>query len=580
MDEWILPILRGYIELFLIIVQKQLFEYCLISRRSRFMAGTRYKTRGVDYFGHVANYVETEELVTIQANKFSFVQIRGSVPLIWEQSGHKYKPIPKINADLNLNIQNFTKHFSTELSIYQRLVLVNLLDQKGVEQELGQTYEQYAQNLSKRENLSIFSFDFHEKCKSSYKNVTELIKILQVDLASIGIFQLDPWGQVVQKQNGVVRTNCLDCLDRTNLVQMFIGQNQIKKILSNFKIEWDDLILDNIYKESWANNGDAISLQYAGTRALKSDFTRTGKMQTKSFMKDGVKSLSRYYVNNFKDTLRQIAIELLCGIHEIQDTEDEIVEQRGLWNRAQYLAIEQCTSFLEQSDELSEDEVIINAWIIISINNANVKQERVVVLTNKLFFRFKYNFNDSKNPIIRYKKLFLFELENLTYGPLSNDVSRFGFYLNFKKKSNSASQSFHIYCPLNYSLEFTKKIVSSILSSVQQITSVTVSEKTIVRSSTVRSIVLNKLKMGMFNKPKKKSQSSNSANKKTNFRFEYLEESLQNETDSVKTIDDFDEQDEQEIEDHDDFEHDEQEDDDDDDNDELEDSDNSTSFFV
>ncbi|VDP77444.1 unnamed protein product [Echinostoma caproni] len=34
----------------------------LISRRSRFRAGTRYRRRGIDHDGHVANYVETEQV--------------------------------------------------------------------------------------------------------------------------------------------------------------------------------------------------------------------------------------------------------------------------------------------------------------------------------------------------------------------------------------------------------------------------------------------------------------------------------------------------------------------------------------
>ena len=41
--------------------------------------------RGVDDDGHVANYVETEQLVTMDSACTSFLQIRGSVPLFWEQ---------------------------------------------------------------------------------------------------------------------------------------------------------------------------------------------------------------------------------------------------------------------------------------------------------------------------------------------------------------------------------------------------------------------------------------------------------------------------------------------------------------
>lgn len=44
----------------------------------------------------------------------------------------------------------------------------------------------------------------------------------------------------------------------------------------------------------WADNGDAISQQYAGTGALKGDFTRTGERNFAGLMKDGVKSANRF----------------------------------------------------------------------------------------------------------------------------------------------------------------------------------------------------------------------------------------------------------------------------------------------
>lgn len=59
----------------------------------------------------------------------------------------------------------------------------------------------------------------------------------------------------------------------------------------------------------WADNGDLLSKQYAGTGALKSDFTRTGKRTTYGLMKDGVNSLQRYYLNNFQDGFRQVILK-------------------------------------------------------------------------------------------------------------------------------------------------------------------------------------------------------------------------------------------------------------------------------
>jgi phosphatidylinositol 4-phosphatase len=76
-------------------------QLCLISRRSRFRAGTRYFRRGVDHDGHVANFNETEQIATIAsqadpnkaATTLSFVQIRGSVPVFWaEINTLRYKP--------------------------------------------------------------------------------------------------------------------------------------------------------------------------------------------------------------------------------------------------------------------------------------------------------------------------------------------------------------------------------------------------------------------------------------------------------------------------------------------------------
>jgi len=88
-------------------------QLCLISRRSRFRAGTRYFRRGIDDNGHVANFNESEQILLVEslgtsrgddfAHKLSFVQIRGSVPLYWaEINTLRYKPdlqiIEKENA--------------------------------------------------------------------------------------------------------------------------------------------------------------------------------------------------------------------------------------------------------------------------------------------------------------------------------------------------------------------------------------------------------------------------------------------------------------------------------------------------
>lgn len=43
--------------------------------------------RGTNDEGHVANFVETEQVIFLDNEITSYVQTRGSVPLFWEQPG-------------------------------------------------------------------------------------------------------------------------------------------------------------------------------------------------------------------------------------------------------------------------------------------------------------------------------------------------------------------------------------------------------------------------------------------------------------------------------------------------------------
>jgi len=55
----------------------------------------------------------------------------------------------------------------------------------------------------------------------------------------------------------------------------------------------------------------ALSKIYAGTGALKSSFTRHGKMSLAGALADARKSATRIYINNFADKGRQNTIDML-----------------------------------------------------------------------------------------------------------------------------------------------------------------------------------------------------------------------------------------------------------------------------
>ncbi|CAB4036756.1 phosphatidylinositide phosphatase SAC1-B, partial [Paramuricea clavata] len=132
---------------------------------------------------------------------------------------------------------------------------------------------------------------------------------------------------VISEQTGVFRTNCMDCLDRTNVVQSMLARESLQQQFEGFGILMKGEKVQNcssfeyIYKNAWADNADACSNQYAGTGALKTDFTRTGKRTRWGLLQDGYNSMIRYYKNNFSDGFRQDAIDLFLGNYIVQPSE-------------------------------------------------------------------------------------------------------------------------------------------------------------------------------------------------------------------------------------------------------------------
>jgi hypothetical protein len=65
--------------------KQEVAAFGMISRLGWKRAGARFRTRGIDDDGQVANFVETETILATERVTMSYVQVRGSVPLFWEQ---------------------------------------------------------------------------------------------------------------------------------------------------------------------------------------------------------------------------------------------------------------------------------------------------------------------------------------------------------------------------------------------------------------------------------------------------------------------------------------------------------------
>ncbi|KAK1232062.1 Phosphoinositide phosphatase sac1, partial [Marasmius sp. AFHP31] len=164
-------------------------------------------------------------------------------------------------------------------------------------------------------------FDFHTECKNMrWDRISVLVDKVEDDIRKYGYFHLGgDQSSPVRLQQGVVRTNCMDNLDRTNVVQAALAKEALMKQLRDAGVLPDDKGVDDYetlskdFREIWADHADNISKAYAGSGALKSDFTRTNKRTQKGLLEDGVKSVLRYLKNNHFDGARQDAFDLVTG---------------------------------------------------------------------------------------------------------------------------------------------------------------------------------------------------------------------------------------------------------------------------
>jgi hypothetical protein len=374
-DPYILPVMYGMLRITNTSIKGNGLSFILITRRSRHRTGTRYMTRGIDEEGHVANFNETEQTIILndaassgmgsqgfngksaggsETQVLSYVQTRGSVPVYWaEINTLKYTPKLQIRS-VESAVPAAQKHFDEQIKLYGENYMVNLVNQKGREQPVKAAYEKMVKLLqtdsdvekeSDRrtseqakiiepahpkgwyDHLHYVYFDFHNETKGlKWHRAQLLLDHLKDGLVAGGYFHgIDmPTGgvDVRNRQTAVVRTNCMDCLDRTNVVQSMLGRWTLTRMLIDLGMlrpgesAQDDAAFENLFRNKWADNADIVSKTYSGTGALKTDFTRTGNRTKAGALQDFNRSVTRYFSNNFADGPRQDSFDLFLGAYK------------------------------------------------------------------------------------------------------------------------------------------------------------------------------------------------------------------------------------------------------------------------
>ena len=181
------------------VINNRAVTFALISRKSQERAGTRYFSRGLDQHGFASNFVETEQILLCDPKKslvqnnsirVSYVQTRGSVPALWGQIPNtRYTPKLWINSNIADDhvIASSKAHFDKQVELYGPQILVNLVNTKGYEFPVGQTYAGIVKELN-NSNLKYVHFDFHHECrKMKWQRVQLLVDQLEPDLRKQGL---------------------------------------------------------------------------------------------------------------------------------------------------------------------------------------------------------------------------------------------------------------------------------------------------------------------------------------------------------------------------------------------------------
>ncbi|XP_067675637.1 polyphosphoinositide phosphatase-like [Haliotis asinina] len=358
--DWIIYFTNGFVGQSNVNVYGKPIYLTLIGRRSNQYAGTRFLKRGTNSEGGVANEIETEQIVHDASVTFlehgkvtSFTQMRGSIPLFWSQDIAKMVPKPPIMLDKRDPFAHAAGlHFN---QVLQRsgapVIVLNLVKTREkkrhesiLSDEFIDTINYLNQFLPPDHTIHYIGFDMARVNKRKDTDVlVRLARIAKYCLKQTGFFLSMPpsQAQVVLKdeefkgiqghrsatglrQTGIVRTNCVDCLDRTNTAQFAVGrcamayQLYALNVIDKPHLEFDTDCL-RMLEDLYEDHGDTMALQYGGSQLVHRIKGYRKISPWTSHSRDIMQTLSRYYSNAFSDLEKQQAYNLFLGVFEPKD---------------------------------------------------------------------------------------------------------------------------------------------------------------------------------------------------------------------------------------------------------------------
>ncbi|KAK9726856.1 hypothetical protein RND81_05G241900 [Saponaria officinalis] len=369
---WTVALVHGFFKQVELSAGGKNFLLTLIARRSTEFAGTRYQTRGANEQGQAANDVEIEQIVSQKSlgdepyKISSAVQNRGSIPLPWSQKGSFWNIKPEILfSEVNRRYEAMQLHFSKLRMRYgDPMILLSLLKSSGKNRresllgnELRKAVDSVNMNLEEENTLELLSLDLDAAFRTKGVDVLKILKDEALRaLRKIGFFscripepvnfkashdttylrinanrafsnnsECNGSNNINTTQEGILRTNCLDSLDRTNVGQYVYSlvalghQLMALGLTESPELDFNNKLAHELMSQFEAL-GDAVAQQYGGSAAHSKIFSKTrGDCKASTVLRELIKSMQRHISNSFLDSNKQRAIDLFLGHRLAED---------------------------------------------------------------------------------------------------------------------------------------------------------------------------------------------------------------------------------------------------------------------
>lgn len=337
-------ITRGYAKTVNATLHNENALLTLISKQLCQKNGPLFGEWGCDDEGNVSNFVETEFIIYTERICFSYVIVRGNVPLFWELENTSRKSIiagktsKKIAFTRSFEASKypFSRHFDDLSTQYGDVHVVNCL-QKDTSTYKGQLNQNFQQHLQSLITEKIQKFHDEEDVTAVHFSLTATdLPLSKAHVRKLGYTLLNP-SEVVQplmdkimafnalclatktrsfigKQLGVFRINSFDCLGKANFVSKCISQEVLVLALRDMDIT-PSFELKDQHAKLWQENDEALkritnSIHPAAVKALKKQ-NATGVKLLKS-------QLTKRYMNVVGE-LKPSDLAMLKLLGKLQD---------------------------------------------------------------------------------------------------------------------------------------------------------------------------------------------------------------------------------------------------------------------